>query len=154
AVISTDGGDSWSHGKDIATLNVINLAVNPIGAKGLPTLCFGGGDNSGFASSDGGAHWKTQDYVAGDNDCTFSDPMQPSRAIVFAPRSEGPNQVFRQIFLYRSGGSGPPNLATGTGDRRAIPGPHNLPPVPPATKKLAAWNAVSPFFNFGYRPIV
>src|SRR5439155_11739447 len=62
--------------------------------------------------------------------------------------------VFRQIFLYRSGGSGPPNLASGTGDRRAIPGPVDIPRTPPANKKLAAWNAVSSFFNFGYRPIV
>lgn len=154
AYLSTDGGNSWSPGKGIATLNVINLAVNPVGAKGTPTLCFGGGDNSGFASSDGGAHWKTQDYIGGDNDCAFSDPLQPSRAIVFAPRSKGPNNVFRQIFLYRSGGIGPPNLARGTGDRRAIPGPVNLPPATPTSKKRAAWNAVSSFFSFGYRPII
>lgn len=113
AYLSTDGGDSWSHGKDIATLNVINLAVNPVGAKGPPTLCFGCGDNFGFSSNDGGAHWKTQDYLGGDNDCAFSDPLQPSRAIVFAPRSEGPNHVFRQIFLYRSGGAGPPKSRQG-----------------------------------------
>jgi hypothetical protein len=154
AYLSTNGGDSWKQGKDIATLSAINLAVNPVGAKGPPTLCFGGGDNAGFSSSDGGAHWKTQDYDGGDNDCSFSDPVQPSRAIVFAPREEGPNNVFREIFLYRSGGSGPPNLASGTGDRRAIPGPVDIPRTPPANKKLAAWNAVSSFFNFGYRPIV
>ena len=29
-----------------------------------------------------------------------------------------------------------------------------MPVVPPATKKLAAWNAVSSFWNFGYRPII
>lgn len=154
AYLSTDGGDSWTRGKGIATLNVINLSVNPVGAKGPPTLCFGSGDNSGFSSHDGGAHWKTQDYVGGDNDCAFSDPLQPSRAIVFAPRSVGPNNVLRQIFLYRSGGSGPPDLASGTNDRRAVPGPVNLPPPTPTSKKVAAWNAVSSFFNFGYRPII
>jgi hypothetical protein len=154
AYLSTDGGHSWLPGRGISTLNVINLAVNPVGAKGPPTLCFGGGDNSGFSSKDGGVNWETQDYVAGDNDCAFSDPLQTSRAIVFAPRSQGPNEVFREIFLYQSGGSGPPNLAINTGDRRAIPGPVNLPLIPPTTKKLAAWNAVSSFFNFGYRPII
>jgi len=154
AYVSTDGAHSWSAGKGISTLNVINLAVNPVGAKGPPTLCFGCGDNNGFSSSDGGAHWKTQDYLGGDNDCAFADPVQPSRALVFAPRSQGPNQVFRQIFLYRSGGSGPPDLSFGTGDRIAIPGPPNLPLVPPATKKLAAWNVVSFFVVLGYRPIV
>jgi hypothetical protein len=154
AYLSTNGGDSWTHGKDISTLNSINVSVNPVGARKPPTLSFGGGDNSGFASNDGGAHWKTQDYVGGDNDCSFSDLLQPSRAIVFAPREEGPNQVFRKIFLYRSGGSGPPNLAKGTGDRKAIPGPPSLALQPPATKKLAAWNCVSSFFALGYRPIV
>ena len=153
AFFSTDGGNSWTHGKDIATLNVVNLAVNPVGAQGPPP-CFGCGDNNGFSSSTGGAKWETQDYRGGDNDGSFSDPVQPSRAIVFAPRSEGPNSVFRQIFLYTSGGSGPPDLAVDTGDRRAIPGPVDITRVPPANKKLAAWNAVSSFFNFGYRPIV
>ena len=128
--------------------------MNPVGAQGPPTLCFGCGDNNGFTSSNGGVKWFTQDYRGGDNDCSFSDPVQPSRAIVFAPRSEGPNHVFRQIFLYTSGGSGPPNLAHDTGDRRAIPGPVDVPQVPPANKKLAGWNAVSSFFNFGYRPII
>jgi photosystem II stability/assembly factor-like uncharacterized protein len=153
AYLSTDGGHSWKHGKDIATLNVINLAVNPRGANAPPTLCFGGGDNSGFASSDGGGHWRTQDYVGGDNDCAFSDPLQPSRAIVFAPRAEGPDQVFREIFLYRGSGGDPPDLSAGTNVRIGIPGPVNLP-VPAGSKKTAAWNAVSSFFFFGYRPIV
>jgi hypothetical protein len=154
AYLSTDGGSSWSAGQNIATLNVINLAVNPVGANGAPTLCFGCGDNAGFSSSNGGVQWVTQDYNGGDNDCAFSDPAQPSRAIVFAPRSEGPNNVFRQIFLYINGGSGPPDLAVETGDRHEIPGPVNLPLVPPSTKKLAAWNVVSNFVNFGYRPII
>lgn len=154
AYYSTDGGKTWTPGKGLTTLNVINVSVNPVGAKGAPTLCFGGGDNAGFASPDGGASWKTQDYDGGDNDCAFSDPMQPSRAIVFAPRAFGPNQVEGEIFLYRGGGDHPPDLAAGTGDRVEVPGPINLPPVPPSKTKGAGWNAVSTFFNYGYRPLV
>ena len=154
AVFTTDGGRSWSHGKGLRTLNGANFAVVPRGANAPPTLTFGGGDNAGFASADGGQHWSTQDYDGGDNDCSFADPMQPTRAIVFAPRQEGPNAIFREIFLYISGGSGPPNLAWGTGDRRGIPGPVNLPLTNPASKKLAAWNAVSSFVSFGFRPLV
>lgn len=152
--LSTDGGDSWQHGKGVATLNVINVSVNPRGANAPPTLCFGGGDNSGFASADGGQHWRTQDYQGGDNDCAFSDPIQPGRAIVFAPRAEGPGNLFREIFLYRSGGNEPPDLSAGTNDRIGIPGPINLPLPTPQSKKRAAWNAVSSFFFLGYRPIV
>jgi hypothetical protein len=76
--------------------------------------------------------------------------MQPTRAIVFAPRQEGPKQIFREIFLYISGGSGPPSVAWGTGDRHQIPGP----PPSPTSSKDAGWNAVSSFVNFGFRPLV
>src|SRR5262249_12101342 len=89
AVFTTDGGHSWTHGTDLHTLNVTNMAVNSAGANAVPTLYFGGGDNAGFASADGGVSWKTQDYDGGDNDCSFSDPVQPTRAIVFAPRQGG-----------------------------------------------------------------
>jgi hypothetical protein len=154
AYLSTDGGHSWTRGKDIATLNVINVSVNSLGATSAPTLSFGGGDNAGFASNDGGQHWRTQDYDGGDNDCSFSDPEQPTRAIVFAPRAEGPNSIFREIFLYISGGSGPPNLAWGTGDRHSIPGPVNLPLSDPKARKRAGWNCESAYFAFGYRPLV
>ena len=154
AVFTTDGGRSWSHGKGLRTLNAANFAVAPRGANAAPTLFFGGGDNSGFSSADGGHSWSTQDYDGGDNDCSFADPMQPTRALVFAPRQEGPNEIFREIFLYVSGGSGPPNVGWGTGDRRQIPGPLNLPPATPTSKKVAGWNAVSSFVNFGFRPLV
>jgi hypothetical protein len=96
-------------------LNAANFAVAPRGANAQPTLFFGGGDNAGFSSDNGGQNWSTQDYDGGDNDCSFADPMQPTRAIVFAPRQEGPKQIFREIFLYISGGSGPPSVAWGTG---------------------------------------
>jgi photosystem II stability/assembly factor-like uncharacterized protein len=150
AVFTTDGGRSWSHGKGIRTLNAANFAVAPRGANAQPTLFFGGGDNAGFSSDNGGQNWSTQDYDGGDNDCSFADPMQPTRAIVFAPRQEGPKQIFREIFLYISGGSGPPSVAWGTGDRHQIPGP----PPSPTSSKDAGWNAVSSFVNFGFRPLV
>lgn len=154
AFLSTDGGHSWRLGRDLTTLNVVNLAVNSVGANGTPSLCFGCGDNNGFSSNNGGAHWGTQDYEGGDNDCAFSDPMQPTRAIVFAPRADGPDGIEGEIYLYRSSGSEPPNLGWDTDDRTEIPGPVNLPLKPPATKKQAGWSVVSSFFNFGYRPIV
>jgi photosystem II stability/assembly factor-like uncharacterized protein len=150
AVFTTDGGRSWSHGRGIRTLNAANFAVAPRGANAQPTLFFGGGDNAGFSSDNGGQNWSTQDYDGGDNDCSFADPMQPTRAIVFAPRQEGPKQIFREIFLYISGGSGPPSVAWGTGDRHQIPGP----PPSPTSSKDAGWNAVSSFVNFGFRPLV
>ena len=140
---STTGTATWHHGKGLTTLGLVNAAVLSSPGK-EPAFCIGTGDNSGFFSPDGGQSWITQDYLGGDNDCTFADPRQPSRLLVFAPRSGN-----REIFLYTDPGGGYPDGAFGTSQRKNIPGP---PPLPGETK--AGWNAVSNFFGLGYRPLI
>ena len=144
-ITSFDGGENFIRGKGLATLGLVNVALltHPGGAPGI---CIGMGDNSGYYSEDGGNSWKTQDYLGGDNDCTFSDPKQHDRLLVFAPRHGN-----RNIFLYHTPGSSIsiPSGAYGTNNRQVIPGP---PPLSGETK--AAWNAISNFYNNGYRPIV
>ena len=102
------------------------------------------GDNNGFFSADGGHRWRTQDYRGGDNDCSFADPRQPERLIVFAPRHGS-----RAIFLYTAASGEVPDGSSG--HRR--PPDHPGPPPPPGETK-GRWNAVSSFYNLGYRPLV
>lgn len=149
AWVSTDGTSHWVQAKGLSTLNVCNVAV--AGQPGrAPLVTFGGGDNWGFASADGGQHWKTQDYLGGDNDCSFSDPRQPTHVFVFAPRSKAVNGINGEIYHYVSPNDGPPDVALGTSTRRRILGPEPLP----ASPNKAAWSAVSNFWNVGYRPLV
>src|SRR4051812_20372437 len=82
----SNGMQSWDNVRGLSTLNVVNAAINVIPGDEA-SICFGCGDNFGFSSADSGATWKTQDYLGGDNDCAFADPRQPSRMVVFAPRS-------------------------------------------------------------------
>lgn len=149
--VSTDGANNWSNGAALSTLNVVNVAVNTVPGKQL--ICFGTGDNDGFCSPDGGATWQTQDYRGGDNDCSFSDPMQPTRMLVFAPRSVQPNGISGEIWLYVSNSEDPSDVAHGS-QRRRIPGPENLPVADPGASPKAGWNAVSSYVAIGYRPIV
>jgi hypothetical protein len=81
--------------------------------------------------------------VGGDNDCNFTDPTQPHRLIVFAPRDKP-----GKIHLYKTSEGGVPNGALGTSDLQVIPGPRV------AAGQVWGWNAVSWWFNFGYRPLV
>jgi len=149
---STNGVQSWSNGTELSTLGIVNIAVNSLPAQPA-AICFGCGDNNGFASPDGGATWKTQNYIGGDNDCAFADPRQPDRMVVFGPRSKSTppaaENIFGEIYLYASGDGTPPDTALGTSVLQRIPGP---PPVPGSQR--AGWNAVSNFFNWGYRPLI
>ena len=152
---STDGLQSWQNCRGLSTLGLVNVAINPVPGQ-LPAICIGTGDNFGFASADGGASWKTQNYLGGDNDCAFADPRQPTRMVVFAPRSKSTppaaDNVFGEVYLYVSQDDGPPDTALGTSVLQRIPGP---PPVPGQTgNQHAGWNAVSNFVNWGYRPLV
>jgi hypothetical protein len=140
---SNNGGLSWFQGHGLTTLGLVNLAVLPIQKGKEPGICTGMGDNSGFFSPDGGATWRTQDYVGGDNDACFADTRQPSRLIVFAPRFG-----MGEIFLYVDPAGNIPNGAIGTNQRTRIPGP----PTPPSSNR--GWNAVSGPFNSGNRPII
>jgi photosystem II stability/assembly factor-like uncharacterized protein len=141
---SNDGTANWRQGLGLSTLGIVNAAVLPRVDK-EPAICIGMGDNSGFFSPDGGRTWRTQDYLGGDNDACFADPRQPSRLIVFAPRT-----VLKGLFLYATGPGSVPNGALGTADKTEIPGP---PPMS-SSETRAGWNATSGPYNFGYRPIV
>ncbi len=166
ANFSTDGAKTWQNGRGLSTLGLVNVAINPR-TDGGPAFCMGMGDNSGFASPDGGASWETQHYVGGDNDCAFADPRQPTRMIVFAPRDgKGDGGVGRGILhLYVSPNSEPPDTALGTSHVRNIPGAPPLDsdilaalaaanPLARLNALNAAWSAVSGFYNLGYRPLV
>jgi len=59
---STNGVQSWSNGRGLSTLGIVNIAVNTVPARPA-AICLGCGDNFGFASPDGGATWKTQNYL-------------------------------------------------------------------------------------------
>src|SRR5262249_355047 len=65
------------------------------------------------------------------------------------PRSGSPAQG--EVYLYVSDDGTPPNTALGTSQRQRIPCPLG---VAPDGTHVRAWNAVSSFFNFGYRPLV
>jgi photosystem II stability/assembly factor-like uncharacterized protein len=143
AVVSNDGAKSWEFGSGLSTLGLVNVAVLPRPMKAA-ALVIQMGDNNGFFSADGGDRWETQDYRGGDNDCSFADPRQPERLLVFAPRHGS-----RAIYLYSASSGNVPDGSWGTGDRQVIPGP---PPPPGETK--GRWNAVSNFYNLGYRPLI
>lgn len=143
AVISDNGAQSWQFGAGLSTLGLVNTAVLPRRDQ-PPALVIQMGDNNGFFSADGGHSWETQDYRGGDNDCSFADPRQPERLIVFAPR-HGP----RAIFLYRAKSGAVPDGSWGTSDRQVI-----LSPPPPPGETKGRWNAVSNFYNLGYRPLI
>jgi hypothetical protein len=146
---SLDGAASWSPSNGLSTLNVCNVAVSSIPGQ-APLLTFGAGDNNGFASEDGGATWRTQGYLGGDNDCSFSDPRQPTRMLVFAPRSKALNGIFGEIYAYVSKNDGYPNIKLGSSDLVRVLGPEPRSDAPGA----AAWNVVSAYWNTGYRPLV
>jgi len=141
---SADGATTWKKGRGLSTLGLVNAAALPR-PSGQPAICIGMGDNSGFFSSDGGSTWKTQDYVAGDNDACFSDPLQPNRLIVFAPRTG-----LKGLFLYAKAPGSVPDGAVGTPDKTEVPGP----PPRVSTETGAGWNGSSGAYNLGYRPLV
>ncbi len=142
AYFSTTSGATWQQGKGLSTLGLVNSAIMP-NPGGKPSICIGTGDNSGFFSKDGGVTWKTQDYLGGDNDACFADPLQPNHLIVFAPRSGN-----KGIFLYRAPIGQIPDGAMGTSQRVSIPAP------PPLPNDERGWNVVSSYYNLGYRPLI
>ncbi len=148
AYYSTDGAKTWKLGAGVSTLGLVNATVLP-GPDGIPAICIGTGDNAGFFSDNGGRSWKTQDYVGGDNDACFADPLQPNRLLVFAPRSGE-----KGIFLYTAPVGERPNGAIGTSQRKIIPGPPPPDGVPDGDQRKRGWNVVSNFYNLGYRPLI
>lgn len=140
--ISNDGTHSWIRTTGLTTFSLINVAVNPSSGR-APSITFGTGDNGGFFSSDGGAHWVTAHYQQGDNDACFSDPRQPSLLFVFAPRG-GANQ----LALYTGTGGSTPNAGDGTTQAHMVPGP------PKRAGGALGWNCVSSATEIGYRPLI
>jgi len=139
---SATGASSWTFASGLSTLGIVNVAVQPRRDRS-PALTLQMGDNNGFFSTDGGATWRTQDYRGGDNDCSFADPLQPHRLIVFAPRDGT-----RSVFLYVAPPGEVPDASWGTSARQRIVGP------PPGSDGKSPWNTVSNFYNDGYRPLV
>jgi photosystem II stability/assembly factor-like uncharacterized protein len=133
-----DGTKTWIQVKQLSTLTILNMAILPQ-TNEKPALCIGTTDNNGFFSFDGGKNWKTQHYLGGDNDWCFSDPLQPSRLIVVAPRDFC-------IYLYRSSGGNP--VPDGT-----IPG-QRIPEAPRIPVGIIPWNLRSNLANIGYRPLI
>jgi photosystem II stability/assembly factor-like uncharacterized protein len=145
--VSTNGAASWTFGDGLSTLGLVNAAVLPRSGR-APGICIQMGDNNGFFSANGGRNWRTQDYRGGDNDCTFADPRQPNRLIVFAPRF-GPRPGPRAILLYTASEGAIPDGSWGSDDRKVIWGP-----PPPGGEGTSLWTAVSSFYGRGYRPLV
>ncbi len=157
AVASTDGMHSFTNATGLSTLNVVNAGVNA--GPSSTALTFGTGDNEGFSSSDG-SNWKTQDYFGGDNDCSFGDPRDPTRMILFAPRSgpaagTGENHA-GAIFLFASTNADPPDTSVDSSVKHRVPGPPAAidPTSSPPNGPIIGWTAVSSYFNYGYRPLV
>lgn len=143
AYVSTDGAQSWTQGKGLSTLGLVNASVASVSGKPRG-VCIQMGDNSGYYSRDGGQTWETQDYVGGDNDCTFVDPRQPDRLVVFAPRAGR-----REVFLYVHPDGEVPDGRFGTNQRKTVKGP-----PPPDEDSKSMWIVVSSFYGKGYRPLV
>jgi hypothetical protein len=143
--LSTDGTASWISTNGLTTFSLVNVAVNPLSGK-PPAITFGCGDNGGFFSADGGAHWVSAKYQQGDNDACFSDPRQPSLLFVFAPRGGGGNQ----LVIYTGAAGNAPNAGDGTTEEHLIPGPS--PRSDP--NDTLGWNCVSSSTEIGYRPLI
>ena len=143
---STDGGKSFEASSGLSTLATVNIGGLAIPRK--TALCLNCGDNAGFYSLNGGQSWMTLTYNGGDNDCSFADPLQPDRMLVFTPR-EGPNG---SALVY----VGVPPDGTGlTGLSYRFDGPPR--PQPRDGFDGAGtdnWNAGSVHGMRGYRPVV
>jgi hypothetical protein len=74
-------------------------------------------------------------------------PRQPERLIVGPQPRHGAGALLSSLYTHKSGEV--PDGTWGTDDRKTIPSP---PPPPGETK--GRWNAVSNFYNLGYRPLI
>ena len=137
---STDGGRHFQAAKNVKTLSCVNIAGVAIEGSGT-ALSLNTGDNDGFYSLDGGAHWTSQHYGGGDNDCSYADPLMPNRMLVFTPRWDG------SVTLYKNPLGGLPDARITTNQAHIVPGP-------PQGTGGPAWNALSTYGMRGSRPIV
>jgi hypothetical protein len=148
---SRDGGRTFQRGQNVNTLSCVNIAGVSLQGKG-PVLSLNTGDNDGFASADGGHHWRRQQYGGGDNDCSYADPLRPHSMLIFTPRwdthgNSVPASLGNTVTLYDADPGNLPDVSSGTGMRHVVPGP-------PLRPKSTLWNASSGFALRGFRPIV
>ncbi|MBN8712722.1 MAG: VCBS repeat-containing protein [Xanthomonadales bacterium] len=136
---STDGGITFQPAGSISSLSTVNFAGAAIAGHG-PLLSLNTGDNDGFASSDGGQSWSTQQYGGGDNDTSWSDPLRPHSMLIFTPRWD------KTLALYETQPGNLPDICS-SADRQIIPGP-------PLRTGSTLWNASSGYVIRGYRPLI
>ena len=136
---STDGGLTFHPAGSISSLSTVNFAGAALLGQG-PLLSLNTGDNDGFASRDGGRHWRPMHYGGGDNDTSWSDPLRPHSMLVFTPRSN------KTVTLYETQPGNLPDISS-TSHAQVIPGP-------PLRTGSNIWNASSGFGIRGYRPLV
>ncbi|HYS46602.1 MAG TPA: hypothetical protein VEM35_09195, partial [Rhizomicrobium sp.] len=139
---STDGGKHFPAAHNANTLSCINVAGVAIAGKG-PALSLNTGDNDGFYSMDGGAHWSYQQYGGGDNDCSYADPLRPYSMLVLTPRWDtAANYVGARhgqaVAIYEADQGELPDGRAGTNQRRAVTGPPLLADSAPSRD---IWNA-------------
>ena len=136
---STDGGITFNPAGSISSLSTVNFAGAAVAGQG-PLLSLNTGDNDGFASRDGGQHWRTQQYGGGDNDTSWADPLRPHSMLIFTPRWD------QTVTLYETQPGNLPDISSSS-HRQVIPGP-------PLRKGSVIWNASSGFAIRGYRPLI
>ena len=135
---STDGGAHFSpSSQNVHTLASVCVAGVSIAGKGT-ALSTNHGDNDGFYSMDDGAHWASQDYGGGDNDCAYADPLRPYSMLIYTPR------FGTKLAVYETSMGNLPDASKGTNQGHYIPGP-------PAGWKL---NANSGAGIRGSRPMI
>jgi hypothetical protein len=148
---SGDGGRTFQRGKNVNTLSCVNIAAVALQGHG-PVISLNTGDNDGFTSSDGGAHWSRQQYGGGDNDCSYADPLRPHSMLILTPRwdTQGnsvPASLGNTVTLYDADPGHLPDVSVSTNMRHVVPGP-------PLRPRSTLWNASSGFALRGFRPIV
>ena len=148
---STDGGITFKPAGSISSLSTVNFAGAAVPGQG-PLLSLNTGDNDGFASRDGGASWRSQQYGGGDNDTSWADPLRPHSMLILTPRWNTSGKLADEgwqgqtVALYQTEVGALPDISSSS-HRQMIPGPSVL-------KGSTIWNASSGFAIGGYRPLV
>jgi hypothetical protein len=149
---STDGGRHFQVQEGINTLSVVNVAGVAVAGSG-PALSLNTGDNDGFYSMDGGAHWSPQDYGGGDNDCSYADPLRSHSMLIYTPRWDKhghgvAGRLGQTVTVYETTPGHLPDARQGTNQAHTVPGP------PLSSDGSPIWNAGSFFGMRGSRPLI
>jgi PASTA domain len=149
---STDGGKHFQAAQNINSLSCVNIACVAIQGAG-PAISLNTGDNDGFYSMDGGAHWSPQDYGGGDNDCSYADPLRPHSMLIYTPRWDkhghpSSGRLGQTVTVYETSPGHLPDARSGTSQAHTVLGP------PLSADGSPIWNAGSFFGMRGSRPLV